>query len=40
MNLINNRILIVDDNPTIREDFRKILSPSDNGRSNLAAIEA
>lgn len=40
MNQINNRILIVDDNPTIREDFRRILSPSDCGEGALAAVEA
>ena len=27
----NNRILVIDDNPAIHEDFRKVLSPVDSG---------
>lgn len=37
---INHRILIVDDNPTIHEDFRKILSPADFGETDLNMIES
>lgn len=37
---INPRILIVDDNPAIHEDFRKILSPSDYGEADLSATES
>lgn len=37
---VNHRILIVDDNTTIHEDFRKILSPTDYGESELNALEA
>jgi signal transduction histidine kinase len=36
----NHRILVVDDNPTIHEDFRKILAPSDFGESNLDLVES
>lgn len=36
----NHRILVVDDNQTIHEDFRKILSPSDFGESNLDLVES
>lgn len=36
----NLRILIVDDNSAIHEDFRKILSPTDYGESDLDAAEA
>jgi signal transduction histidine kinase/two-component SAPR family response regulator/HPt (histidine-containing phosphotransfer) domain-containing protein len=34
------RILVIDDNPSIHQDFRKILAPSDDGSSDLAALEA
>lgn len=34
------RVLVVDDNPAIHEDFRKILSPSSGGQDELEAIEA
>lgn len=37
---VNHRILIVDDNTTIHEDFRKILSPTDYGESDLNMIES
>jgi two-component system NtrC family sensor kinase len=36
----NHRILIVDDNTTIHEDFRKILSPTDFGESDLNMVES
>ena len=36
----NNRILIIDDNVSIHEDFRKILAPADSGRRDLSAAEA
>ncbi len=36
---MNNRLLIVDDNPAIHEDFRRILSPSDFGEEALSAAE-
>jgi len=35
----NRRILIIDDNAQIHEDFRKILTASDNGDADLAAAE-
>lgn len=34
------RILVVDDNPAIHEDFRKILAPSATGERELADLEA
>lgn len=37
---VNHRILIVDDNTTIHEDFRKILSPTDFGEADLNMIES
>ncbi len=37
---INHRILVIDDNPTIHEDFRKILSPADFGETDLNMIES
>lgn len=37
---VNQRILIVDDNTTIHEDFRKILSPTDFGEADLNMIES
>ncbi|MBB5038010.1 response regulator [Prosthecobacter dejongeii] len=37
---VNHRILIVDDNTTIHEDFRKILSPTDFGEGDLNMIES
>ena len=41
MNLpLNNRILLVDDNPAIHEDFRKILLGSSRNRHELDAIES
>ena len=36
----NRRILIVDDTPTIHEDFRKILSPQADADDNLSSAEA
>lgn len=36
----NNRILIVDDNPAIHEDFKKILCPSAPGREDLTGLKA
>jgi len=41
MNLpLNNRILLVDDNPAIHEDFRKILLGSSRNRTELDAMES
>src|SRR5579862_2839764 len=41
MNLpVNSRILLVDDNPAIHEDFRKILLGSAKGRTELDAMES
>jgi CheY-like chemotaxis protein len=40
MNTANNRILIVDDNPTIREDYRRILCPSNDDADILDDLEA
>ncbi|MCA1964839.1 MAG: response regulator, partial [Prosthecobacter sp.] len=37
---MNNRILIVDDNPTIREDYRRILCPSNDEEEMLDDLEA
>ncbi len=37
---LNNRILLVDDNPAIHEDFRKILLSSFKGRTELDAVES
>jgi PAS domain S-box-containing protein len=36
----NNRILLVDDNPAIHEDFRKILLGTPKGRAGLDAMES
>jgi diguanylate cyclase (GGDEF)-like protein len=36
----NRRILIVDDTPSIHEDFRKILGPEPEGEQTLASVEA
>ena len=36
----NRRVLVIDDNPSIHEDFRKILSPATAGTMALAATEA
>ncbi|GEP45585.1 hypothetical protein BGE01nite_48760 [Brevifollis gellanilyticus] len=36
----NKRVLIVDDNPTIRDDYRRILCPSTSGVEELESIEA
>jgi PAS domain S-box-containing protein len=36
----NHRILIVDDNPAIHEDFRKILCPTRPGKSELQGLKA
>jgi two-component system NtrC family sensor kinase len=36
----NNRILIVDDNPSIHDDFRKILAPASSRTGELSAAEA
>ena len=40
MNLQNRRILLIDDMPTIHEDFRKILVPSSPAKSSLDAAKA
>src|SRR5262245_36828414 len=40
MSRFNPRILIVDDNPAIHEDFRKIFSPIGNNNGKLEAAEA
>lgn len=37
---VNQRILVVDDNSAIHEDFRKILSPTDCGEADLDMAEA
>jgi PAS domain S-box-containing protein len=37
---VNNRILIVDDNPAIHEDFRKILLGASRSRTELDAMES
>ncbi|HCN77238.1 MAG TPA: hypothetical protein DIT13_08610 [Verrucomicrobiales bacterium] len=37
---VNQRILIVDDNSAIHEDFRKILSPADYGEADLDLAES
>jgi two-component system, NtrC family, sensor kinase len=36
----NTRVLIVDDNPSIRDDYRRILCPSTSGQEDLEQIEA
>src|SRR5438046_10527599 len=36
----NHRILIVDDNPAIHEDFRKILCPTRPGKSEVHDLKA
>lgn len=36
----NKRVLIVDDNPAIRDDYRRILCPSTSGVEELESIEA
>lgn len=36
----NTRVLIVDDNPSIRDDYRRILCPSTSGLEDLEQIEA
>lgn len=36
----NTRVLIVDDNPSIRDDYRRILCPSASGMEELEQIEA
>src|SRR5689334_23061155 len=36
----NHRILIVDDNPAIHEDFRKILCPARPGKSEVQNLKA
>ncbi len=36
----NRRIVIIDDNPSIHDDFRKILQPTDPGSASLDAKEA
>ena len=36
----NHRILVVDDNPTIHADFRKILCPDNANNPRLIQIEA
>jgi two-component system NtrC family sensor kinase len=40
MNAPNNRILIVDDNPSIRDDYRRILCPSTGDEEQLETMEA
>ncbi len=40
MNIENNRILVIDDNPAIHEDFRKILSGAGGADSHTADAEA
>jgi len=40
MNSPNNRILIVDDNPSIRDDYRRILCPSSGDEEQLETMEA
>jgi len=40
MNSPNNRILIVDDNPSIRDDYRRILCPSTGDEEQLETMEA
>jgi CheY-like chemotaxis protein len=35
----NRRVLIIDDNPSIHDDFRKILSPDENTRTALSLTE-
>jgi DNA-binding NtrC family response regulator len=37
---LNRRILLVDDTPTIHQDFRKILMPVDDGVAELDEMEA
>ena len=36
----NHRILVIDDNQAIHEDFRKILTPKKTAANDLAAAEA
>src|SRR4051812_19318577 len=36
----NHRILVVDDNPSIHEDFRKILCPSRPDRTEMQSLKA
>jgi hypothetical protein len=36
----NQRILIVDDNPAIHDDFRKILCPARSGKSEVEDLKA
>ena len=40
MEIANRRILVIDDNPAIHEDFRKIFSSSQQQGSALADSEA
>lgn len=40
LNSPNHRILIVDDNPSIHEDFRKILCPTTPGKSEVQHLKA
>src|ERR1700674_789931 len=35
----NHRILVIDDNPAIHKDFRKVLCPDDSSNPALAGIE-
>jgi diguanylate cyclase (GGDEF)-like protein len=39
LNRVNRRILVIDDNPTIHEDFRKILVPPQQGANELQDVE-
>src|SRR5688572_19438976 len=40
MSTPNRRILVIDDNRAIHEDFRKIFAPADHASSKLNALEA
>src|SRR4051812_14262557 len=35
----NRRLLVIDDNPAVHEDIRKILIPAEAGRTQLARLE-
>ena len=37
---INRRILVIDDNPSIHEDFCKILAPAESPRATLKLTES
>ncbi|WP_297833689.1 ATP-binding protein [Pseudomonas sp.] len=40
MNVTNRRILLIDDTPSIHEDYRKILTPRSGGNPDLDVLEA